>query len=162
MAVGLANGAYKEAARHALKRRQFGKPIIQFQAIQHLLADMSVKIETARAMTYKSGWYSLVSNHPQAARFAAMAKYYSAEAAMQVTTDALQIHGGYGFVKECPVEKMFRDAKILSIYEGTSQMMKNQIGLSIMQDAARFQREVNSIQTPPACESSLAVRPAMQ
>jgi alkylation response protein AidB-like acyl-CoA dehydrogenase len=103
-----------------------------------MLADMLVKIETARALTHKAGWAALVADDPEAKRYTAMAKYYASEIAMQVATDAVQLHGGYGFTKECPVEKMFRDAKILSIYEGTSQILKSQIAISIMQEAGRL------------------------
>lgn len=136
-AVGLANGAYKEAVKYARQREQFGKKIINFQAIGHMLADMLVKIEGARLLTYRSGRYA-VASHKEAARYSAIAKYYAAEIAMQVATDALQIHGGYGFTKEYPVEKMFRDAKILSIYEGTSQIQKNEIAAYIIKDGAKF------------------------
>ncbi|HEX8147182.1 MAG TPA: acyl-CoA dehydrogenase family protein [Pyrinomonadaceae bacterium] len=137
LGVGLAAGAYKEAARYTHRRKQFGRRVSDFQVVQHMLADMLVKIETARALTYKAAWHALVLNHPEASRYAAMAKYYSSEIAMQVATDALQLHGGCGFVKESPVEKMFRDAKVLSIYEGTSQMLKNQIAATAITDARR-------------------------
>ena len=136
--VGLATAAYKEAVKYTQRRRQFNKRINEFQAIQHMLADMLVKIETARALTHKAGWAALVADDPEAKRYTAMAKYYASEIAMQVATDAVQLHGGYGFTKECPVEKMFRDAKILSIYEGTSQILKSQIAISIMQEAGRL------------------------
>ena len=102
-----------------------------------MLADFAVKIETARAMTHKAGWYAFVLDHPEASKYSAMAKYYSSEIAMQVATDALQLHGGCGFVKESPIEKMFRDAKVLSIYEGTSQMLKGQIATSLIADQRR-------------------------
>jgi alkylation response protein AidB-like acyl-CoA dehydrogenase len=135
--VGLATAAYREAVRYTHGRKQFGKRINEFQSVQHMLADMLVKIETARALTHKAGWATLVADDPEAKRYSAMAKYYASEIAMQVATDALQLHGGYGYTKECPVEKMFRDAKILSIYEGTSQILKSQIAISILQEAAR-------------------------
>lgn len=137
--VGVATGAYKEAAKYTRRRKQFGKRVIEFQVVQHMLADMLMKIETARMLTYKAGWYAHVLAHKEASKFSAMAKCYASEIAMQVTTDALQLHGGYGFVKDCPAEKMFRDAKILAIYEGTNQMLKNDIAMSIVQEAARFQ-----------------------
>ena len=140
LGVGLASGAYAEAARYTQQRKQFGKRINEFQVVQHMLADMAVKIETARAMTYKAGWYASVLNHPEAAKYSAIAKYYASEIAMQVATDALQLHGGNGFVKDSPVEKMFRDAKVLSIYEGTSQILKSQIATSLLADQSRLSR----------------------
>jgi len=142
LGVGLANGACAEALRHTHQRKQFGKRINEFQVVQHMLADFAVKIETARTMTYKAGWYALVLNHPEASKYSAIAKYYSSEIAMQVATDALQLHGGYGFIKESPIEKMFRDAKVLSIYEGTSQMLKGQIATSLLADQSRVQRQM--------------------
>src|SRR5215213_2607736 len=142
LAVGLATGAYAEAARYTQQRKQFGKRINEFQVVQHMLADLAVKIETARAMTYKAGWYAFVLNHSEAGKYSAIAKYYASEIAMQVATDALQLHGGYGFIKESPIEKMFRDAKVLSIYEGTSQMLKGQIATSLLADQSRVQRQM--------------------
>jgi alkylation response protein AidB-like acyl-CoA dehydrogenase len=140
LGVGLASGAYAEASRYTQQRKQFGKRINEFQVVQHMLADIAVKIETARTMTHKAAWYALVLNHPEASKYSAIAKYYASEIAMQVATDALQLHGGYGFVKESPVEKMFRDAKVLSIYEGTSQMLKNEIATSLLAEQSRMKR----------------------
>lgn len=137
LAVGLATGAYHEAVKYTRQREQFGQKIIHFQALQHILADMLVKIETARNLTYRAGLLA-ANDHPQASTYSAMAKYYASEMAMQVATDALQLHGGYGFSKEYPVEKMFRDAKILAIYEGTNQMLKNQIGDYIVRTASQI------------------------
>lgn len=145
LGVGLASGACAEASRHTHQRKQFGKRVNEFQVVQHMLADFAVKIETARAMTYKAGWYALALNHPEASKYSAMAKYYSSEIAMQVATDALQLHGGYGFVKDSPIEKMFRDAKVLAIYEGTSQMLKSQIATSLIADQRRLQRQALKI-----------------
>ena len=138
LGVGVASGAYAEASRYTQQRKQFGKRINEFQVVQHMLADIAVKIETARAMTYKAGWYAIILKHREAGKYSAIAKYYASEIAMQVVTEALQLHGGYGFVKESPVEKMFRDAKVLSIYEGTSQMLKNQIASSLLADLGRI------------------------
>jgi len=135
--VGLAMGAYKEALKYTKSRVQFEKNIINFQAVQHMLADMLTKIEAARLLTYRAARYSSI-DHPDTAKYSAIAKYYSSEIAMQVATDALQLHGGYGFTKEYPVEKMFRDAKILSIYEGTSQIQKNEISTYIIKDAMKI------------------------
>ena len=136
-AVGVAQGAYKEALKYSIQREQFGKKILHHQALQHMIVDMLVKIETGRLLAYKAGNYA-ITDHPNAVAFSAMAKYYCSEMAMQVTTDAVQVLGGYGYSKEYPVEKMFRDAKILAIYEGTSQMMKNQIGAHLIKEAAKF------------------------
>ncbi|RME93307.1 MAG: acyl-CoA dehydrogenase [Candidatus Hydrogenedentota bacterium] len=136
-AVGLAQGAYEEAVKYARQRKQFGKSIINFQVINHMLADMLVKIEGARLLTWKAGKYT-IQNHPETPKFSAAAKYYASEIAMQVATDAVQIHGGYGFTKDYPVEKMFRDAKILAIYEGTSQIQKNEIGAYIIKEAQKL------------------------
>ncbi|MDH5718409.1 MAG: acyl-CoA dehydrogenase family protein [Spirochaetia bacterium] len=137
MGVGVAHGAYKEAAKYAKERVQFGKSIINFQAIQHMLANMMVKIDAARLLSYRAAVYS-VTDHPDTAKFSAIAKYYAAETAMQVTTDAVQVLGGYGYVKDYPVEKMFRDAKILQIYEGTSQIQLNEIGSYIIKEATTY------------------------
>lgn len=133
-AVGLSQGAYEEAVKYARQRVQFGKSIINFQAIQHMLADMMVKIEAARMLTWKAGKYTIMG-HPETAKFSAAAKYYASETCVQVCNDALQIHGGYGFTKDYPIEKMYRDAKILTIYEGTSQIQKNEIGAYIIKEA---------------------------
>ena len=138
MSVGLARGAYNEALKYVRERKQFNKRVLEFQVVQHMLTDMAVKIETARALTYEAGRHALVNDDAAAAKFSAMAKYYASEIAMQVVTDALQLHGGNGFTKDYPVEKMFRDAKVLSIYEGTSQMLKSQIAVSLVQEAARL------------------------
>lgn len=135
-AVGLATAAYREAVHYALNRRQFGKKIIHFQALQHTLAEMVVKIDSARLLAYRAV-EAFRAGHPDAATYAAMAKYHASEIAMQVATDALQMHGGYGFTKDYPIEKMFRDAKILAIYEGTSQMMKTQIAMHVVKEGTR-------------------------
>ncbi|MBS0617189.1 MAG: acyl-CoA dehydrogenase family protein [Spirochaetes bacterium] len=137
MGTGLATGAYKEALKYARQREQFGKNIINFQAVQHMLAEMTTKIEASRLLAYRAAKYSL-NNHPEAARYSAMAKLMSSETAVQVCNDALQLHGGYGFTKDYPVEKMYRDAKILTIYEGTSQIQKNEIGSYAIKDAGQL------------------------
>ncbi|HKV37668.1 MAG TPA: acyl-CoA dehydrogenase family protein [Blastocatellia bacterium] len=138
LGVGLATAALNEAHSYVFERRQFNKRVVDFQAVQHMLADMLVKIEAASMLTYKAAWYALVADHPEAHKYSAIAKYHSSEIAMSVATDALQLHGGRGFVKGCPVEKMFRDAKILAIYEGTSQMLKNQIAGCMIDEANRM------------------------
>ncbi|MBW7858524.1 MAG: acyl-CoA dehydrogenase family protein, partial [Leptonema sp. (in: Bacteria)] len=117
-AVGTAQGAFDVALQYAREREQFGVKIVTFQAIQHMLADMAMKIEASRLLTYKAGSMAEVG-HKDTAKFSAMAKCFAADSAMQVATDGLQIFGGYGYTKEYPAEKYFRDAKILQIYEGT-------------------------------------------
>ena len=137
MATGLSIGAYKEAAKYAKERSQFGKNIINFQAVNHILAQMVVKIEAARMLAYRAAKYA-IHNHPDTAKTSAIAKFFASESAVQIANDAVQIHGGYGFTKDYPVEKMYRDAKILTIYEGTSQIQLNEIGAYVIKDAAQF------------------------
>jgi butyryl-CoA dehydrogenase len=128
--VGLAQGALDEAASYAKQRIQFGKPIIANQAVQHMLANMSMKTEAARALLYSTSRF--MDTMPKSfSKESAMIKCYATDVAMEVTTDAVQILGGYGYMREYPVEKMMRDAKILQIYEGTNQIQRNVIGLEI-------------------------------
>ncbi len=127
LGVGLAQAALDEAARYAKQRQQFGKPIIAFQAVQHMLADMAIGIESARALVYAAAKH--IQQHPKdMSKASAMCKTYATDVAMKVTTDAVQVMGGYGYMCEYPVEKMMRDAKILQIYEGTNQIQRNVIG----------------------------------
>ena len=127
LGVGLAQGALDEAGRYAKQRKQFGKPIIAFQAIQHLLADMAIGVESARSFVYSAAKH--IQEHPKdMSKASAMCKTYATDVAMKVTTDAVQVMGGYGYMCEYPVEKMMRDAKILQIYEGTNQIQRNVIG----------------------------------
>ncbi len=134
-AVGLAQGALNEAILYAHERKTFGKPIIAHQAVQHMLADMATQIEACRALTYQSARYC-DSGAQDMAKYSAMAKMYASDVCMQVTTDVVQIFGGYGYMKEYPVEKMMRDAKILQIYEGTNQIQRNVIGQFLIKEAA--------------------------
>lgn len=135
--VGLAQGALDEAVRYARQREQFGKKIISFQAVQHLLADMAIQVEAARALVYSVARYIDQSNDPKdISKLSGMAKVYASDVAMKVTTDAVQIFGGYGYMREYPVEKMMRDAKILQIYEGTNQIQRNIIGLELSKEYA--------------------------
>jgi butyryl-CoA dehydrogenase len=134
--VGVAQGAFEEAVKFARQRVQFGHPIITFQAIQHMLADMATSIEAARALVYVVS--RLVdSGSKDVSKESAMAKVFATDMAMKVTTDAVQIMGGSGYMKEYPVEKMMRDAKILQIYEGTNQIQRNVIGQALIKEAAR-------------------------
>lgn len=134
-AVGTAQGAFDCAIQYAREREQFGVKIATFQAIQHMLADMAIRIEASRLLTYKAAALAQLG-HKDTAKFSAMAKCYAADSAMAVATDAVQIYGGYGYTKEYPAEKYFRDAKILQIYEGTSQIQRNEIAAGLVKEAA--------------------------
>ena len=134
--VGVAQGAYEEAVKFARKRVQFGHPIISFQAIQHMLADMATSIEAARSLVYSVSRF-IDGGAKDVSKESAMAKLFATDTAMRVTTDALQVTGGSGYMKEYPLEKMMRDAKILQIYEGTNQIQRNVIGQAIIKEAAR-------------------------
>lgn len=130
LGVGLAQGALDEAVKYAKQRYQFGQPIISFQAVGHMLAEMATQIEAARALVYA------VCQHIDAkskdfSKYSAMSKLFASDMAMKVTTDAVQILGGYGYTKDYPVEKMMRDAKILQIYEGTNQIQRNIIAQAL-------------------------------
>lgn len=122
MAVGIAQGAYEKALAYAKERKQFGKSLSSFQAIQFKLADMALKIELARNMVYKAAW--LKDQGRTFSKEAAMCKLYASEICMEVTSQAVQIHGGYGYMKEYHVERMMRDAKLLEIGEGTSEVQR--------------------------------------
>jgi len=133
-ALGIAQGAFEEAANYAKTRAQFGKKIIEFQGIQFMLADMATQIEAARALTYTAARY-VDSGAKDIGKISAMAKMYASDVAMKVTVDAVQIFGGYGYMKEYPVEKMMRDAKITQIYEGTNQIQRLVIASHIIKEA---------------------------
>lgn len=134
-ALGIAQGALDEAIAYVRTRIQFGKPIASFQAVQHMLADMATQIEAARALIYAtSRMYD--AGAKDTSKESAMSKLLASDVAMKVTTDAVQIFGGYGYMKDYPVEKMMRDAKITQIYEGTNQIQRNVIGLKLIQEAA--------------------------
>ena len=122
LAVGLAQGAYEAARRHAVGREQFGHPIASFQAIQFKLADMATRIEAARWLTYRAAW--LKDGGAATTRESAMAKLLASETAVRVAEEGVQIHGGYGFVKDYPAEKFFRDVKLTTIGEGTSEIQR--------------------------------------
>ena len=122
VSVGIAQAALDCAVKYAKERRQFGQPIASFQMVRGMLADMAMKVETARLMVQKACW--MRDQGMEFSKEAAMAKCYAADVAMQVTTDAVQVMGGYGYTKEYPVEKMMRDAKIMQIYEGTNQIQR--------------------------------------
>ena len=132
-ALGIAEGAYNEAVKYAKERVQFGKPIATKQAIAFMLADMKIKIETARLSVYKAAWKMGQPDVKSYSMDASIAKKYASDIAMQVTTDAVQVFGGYGFTREYPVERYMRDAKITQIYEGTNQVQQMIISGSILQ-----------------------------
>jgi len=135
--VGLAQGALDEAVQYAREREQFEKKIISFQAVQHILADMATLVEAARALVYSVARYIDQSDSPkEISKVSGMAKVFASDVAMKVTTDAVQIFGGYGYMRDYPVEKMMRDAKILQIYEGTNQIQRNVIGLELSKEYA--------------------------
>ena len=135
--VGIAQGALDEAVRYAREREQFGRKIISFQAVQHILADMATQVEAARALVYSVARYIDQEKDPkEISKVSGMAKVFASDVAMRVTTDAVQIFGGYGYMREYPVEKMMRDAKILQIYEGTNQIQRNVIGQELSKEYA--------------------------
>ncbi|HOC46829.1 MAG TPA: acyl-CoA dehydrogenase family protein, partial [Syntrophorhabdaceae bacterium] len=138
-AVGVAHGALDAAIQYAREREQFEKKIISFQAIQHMLADMAIQVEAARALVYAVARY-IDSNPRDFWKVSAMSKVFPSDVAMKVVVDAIQVFGGYGYMKEYPVEKMMRDAKILQIYEGTNQIQRNIIGLELVKQSASKKR----------------------
>ena len=132
LSVGLAQGALEEAVKYAKQRRAFGKNIADFQAIQWMLADMHVEIEAARALLYQAAW--LKDAHPtRLGTAASKAKLYSSEMANRVAAKAVQIHGSVGYSRETPVERMYRDARVLTIYEGTSEIQRMIIARELLQ-----------------------------
>jgi alkylation response protein AidB-like acyl-CoA dehydrogenase len=132
LSLGIAEGAIEQSLGYANERRQFGKRINEFQGIQFMLADMATEIEAARHLVYHAAW--LKQNDRPYSREAAMAKLFASELAMRATTKAVQIHGGYGYTKEYPVERMMRDAKICEIGEGTSEIQRLVIARSILRE----------------------------
>jgi butyryl-CoA dehydrogenase len=135
-AVGIAEGAMQEALKYVHHRHQFGKSIMAFQGMQWMFADMATQIEAARALTYQVADRIDRGMIKDVGHLSAMAKVFASDVAMKVTTDAVQVFGGYGYMTEYPVEKMMRDAKITQIYEGTNQIQRNVIGSRMMKEAA--------------------------
>ena len=135
-ALGIAQGAMECAAKYARQRVQFGKPISSFQGIQWMLADMATEVEAARALVYACA-RAIDAGCKDVGRDSAMAKLFASDVAMKVSTDAIQILGGYGYMKDYPAEKYMRDAKITQIYEGTNQIQRNIIGLQLIKDMAK-------------------------
>jgi alkylation response protein AidB-like acyl-CoA dehydrogenase len=132
-ALGLAQGAFDLARRYARDRRQFGKPIADFQGIQFMLADMATQIEAARALTYAAG-DALDRRLTDITASSALAKVFASDTAMRVTTDAVQILGGYGYLRDFPAERMMRDAKITQIYEGTNEIQRLVIAREVLKE----------------------------
>ncbi|MEO0333324.1 MAG: acyl-CoA dehydrogenase family protein, partial [Bacteroidota bacterium] len=122
LSLGIAKGAYEASVKYAKEREQFGKPIAKFQGISFKIADMATKIAAAELLTRKAG--EMKDAGQKVTKMSAMAKYYASEVAVEVSTDAIQVHGGYGYVKDFPVEKFYRDAKLCTIGEGTSEIQK--------------------------------------
>jgi butyryl-CoA dehydrogenase len=129
-ALGIAEGALEAAAKYMKERKQFGKPLSAFQGLQWMMAELDVKVEASKLLVYKAAWNK--DNGLPYSLEAARAKLYASETAMEVTTKAVQIFGGYGYTKEYPVERMMRDAKITEIYEGTSQVQKMVIAANLL------------------------------
>jgi alkylation response protein AidB-like acyl-CoA dehydrogenase len=134
-ALGIAAGALDEAIKYSRERRQFGKPICSFQGLQFMMAEMATKVEAARCLIYQTA-RAIDAGEKDISKLSAMCKLFASDVAMEVTTNAVQIFGGYGYMKEYPVEKMMRDAKITQIYEGTNQIQREVIALSLIKEAA--------------------------
>lgn len=130
LSVGIAQGAYEASLRYAKQRKQFGRAISEFQAIQHKLADMAVGIEAARLLTLQAAW--MKDQGQVVTRQSAMAKLFASERAVEICGEALQVHGGYGFIKDYPVEKFYRDVKLMTIGEGTSEIQRMVIARQVL------------------------------
>jgi len=133
-AVGIAQGALDEAVAYANQRVQFGQPVSSFQALRHLIADMATKVEAARNLVYQAARV-VDSGGRNMSKISAMSKLFASDVAMEVTTNAVQIFGGYGYMREYPAEKFMRDAKITQIYEGTNQIQRDVIGLEVIKES---------------------------
>lgn len=131
-ALGIAAGALDLAVQYSRERKQFGAPISSFQGLRFMLADMAMKVEAARALVYACARYIDGVKDKRSTMYSAMAKCFASDVAMEVTTNAVQVFGGYGYMKEYPVEKMMRDAKITQIYEGTNQIQRDEIGRGLI------------------------------
>jgi alkylation response protein AidB-like acyl-CoA dehydrogenase len=128
----MAQGAYESALNYSKERKQFGKAISEFQAIQWKLADMSVEIDAARLLTMRSAW--MKDDGQKTTLESSMAKLYTSEVAVRAANEAVQIHGGYGFIKDYPAEKFYRDVKLCTIGEGTSEIQRLVIARQILKD----------------------------
>lgn len=132
LSIGMAQGAYDAALKYAKLRKQFGRPISEFQAIQHKLVDMATKIDASRLLTYRAA--TMLDAGKRVTRESSMAKLFSSEAAVWIANEAVQIHGGYGFIKDYPVEKFYRDVKLCTIGEGTSEIQRLVIARQLLKD----------------------------
>jgi hypothetical protein len=132
LSIGMAQGAYDAALKYSRVRKQFGRPISEFQAIQHKLVDMAMKIDASRLLTYRAA--TLLDQHKRVTRESAMAKLFSSESAVWIANEAVQIYGGYGFIKDYPVEKFYRDVKLCTIGEGTSEIQRLVIARQLLKD----------------------------
>ena len=136
-ALGLAQGAFEWAVRYTSERQQFGQSVLSFQATQFALADMAIQIEAARQLVYTAA-RAIDAGVPNPSKLAAMSKVMATDTAMRVTTEAVQMFGGYGFCRDYPIEKYMRDAKITQIYEGTNQIQRVVIGRAITKEAGQL------------------------
>jgi alkylation response protein AidB-like acyl-CoA dehydrogenase len=136
MCLGVSQGAMDAAVRYAGDRRQFGRQIGAYQGVQFMLADMAIGVQTSRSLVYDA-MHALVTDHPDRSRIAAAAKVFASDASMEITSNAVQVHGGSGYVRDFPVEMFMRDAKIGQIYEGTNQILRMLIARSYLGDVAR-------------------------
>jgi len=130
LSIGMAQGAYDAALRYSKLRKQFGRPISEFQAIQHKLVDMAVDLDAARLLNYRAAW--MLDHGRRVTRESSMAKLFASEAAVRIANEAVQIHGGYGFIKDYPVEKFYRDVKLCTIGEGTSEIQRMVIARQLL------------------------------
>jgi acyl-CoA dehydrogenase len=130
VSLGVAQRALDECKRYALERKQFDQPIANFQAVQFMLADMAIDLEAMRLLTYKAAWE--IDHNGGKSIYSSYAKAFGADRAMEIATNAVQIFGGYGYMKEYPVEKLMRDAKLVQIYEGTSQIQRMVIARNLL------------------------------
>jgi alkylation response protein AidB-like acyl-CoA dehydrogenase len=132
LSIGMAQGAYDAALKYAKLRKQFGRPISEFQAIQHKLVDMALKLDASRLLTYRAA--KMIDQGKRVTRESAMAKLFASESAVEIANEAVQIHGGYGFIKDYPVEKFYRDVKLCTIGEGTSEIQRLVIARQLLKD----------------------------
>ncbi|HWE50114.1 MAG TPA: acyl-CoA dehydrogenase family protein [Bryobacteraceae bacterium] len=132
LSIGIAQGAYDAALKYSKLRKQFGRPISEFQAIQHKLVDMSVKLDASRLLTYRAA--KMIDQGKRVTRESASAKLFASESAVEIANEAVQIHGGYGFIKDYPVEKFYRDVKLCTIGEGTSEIQRLVIARQLLKD----------------------------
>jgi alkylation response protein AidB-like acyl-CoA dehydrogenase len=131
-ATGIGRAALEAATAYAKQRVQFGKPIAEFQGVQHMLADMAMELDAARLLVWRAAW--MYDQGMNTTRESAVAKYYAGRAAMRATNNAVQIHGGYGYTREFPVERYMRDAKLAEIGEGTNEVQKMVIARELLKD----------------------------